>query len=267
MMQPAAGKWSDLATRVGSAAAMVVVGLVCIWQGGVAFRLLAMVVAGLMFWELVRMLAPGGRASAVLLAGVGAIAVALIPDADLWMALALGLGPVVGVALAAPQRARLGVPYGMLIVLGACALVFVRDTLGFGWLMWIVVLVIATDVSGYFAGKAFGGPKFWPSISPKKTWSGTVAGWGGAALVGYVFAIGSGMIAAVVTASLVLSFAGQMGDIWESAIKRRTGVKDSSALIPGHGGVLDRFDALIGAAAVLLLMALVTGFPPGLFGR
>ena len=84
--------------------------------------------------------------------------------------------------------------------------------------------------------------------------------------MGYVFAIGSGMIWAVVGASLVLSFAGQMGDIWESAIKRRTGVKDSSTLIPGHGGVLDRFDALMGAACVLILMALLTDFPPGLLG-
>jgi phosphatidate cytidylyltransferase len=266
MTQPSAGKWGDLAARIGSAAAMVAVGLFCIWHGGTAFRLLVGFVTGVMFWELVRMLVPARSAAALALAALSALSVVLIPEVGLWFALALGLAPVVAMGFAAPQRLRMGVPYAAVVILGASALVFVRDTLGFGWLMWIVVLVIATDVAGYFAGKTFGGPKFWPSISPKKTWSGTVAGWGGAALVGYVFALGSGMIGAVVAASLVLSFAGQMGDIWESAIKRRTGVKDSSTLIPGHGGVLDRFDALMGAAAVLILMALLTGFPPGLFG-
>lgn len=267
MTQPTAGKWGDLATRVGSAAAMIAVGLVCIWQGGMAFRLLVVIVTGLMFWELVRMLVPIRRSAAVALAGLAGVVVALIPDVGLWLALLLGVAPIVAVGLAAPRRLALGVPYAALILLGASTLVFLRDTLGFGWLMWVIVLVIATDVAGYFAGKTFGGPKFWPSISPKKTWSGTVAGWGGAVLVGYVFSIGSGMIGAVVAASLALSFAGQMGDIWESAIKRRTGVKDSSMLIPGHGGVLDRFDALMGASAMLVVIALLTGFPPGLVGR
>lgn len=266
MSRPAAGKWGDLATRAGSAAVMIVVGLVCIWQGGMAFRMLAAVAGALMLWELLRMLAPRRRHAAMVVAGLGGLALAMIPEVGLGPALALGAAPAIAVCLVAPDRWRMGLAYAALIVLGTSALVFLRDAMGFFWLMWVVLLIVATDLAGYFAGKTLGGPKFWPSVSPRKTWSGTVAGWGGAAIVGFVFALGSGMTSTVVAASLVLSLAGQMGDIAESAIKRKAGVKDSSALIPGHGGVLDRFDALLAAGAALLVLALVTGFPPGLIG-
>ncbi|MEJ1997124.1 MAG: CDP-archaeol synthase [Maritimibacter sp.] len=107
-------------------------------------------------------------------------------------------------------------------------------------------------------------PSSWPRVSPKKTWSGTVAGWIGAALFGALIMPGllsheygyqmPALIAACVAA--LLAFAGQMGDIIESAMKRHAGVKDSSQLIPGHGGVLDRFDALIAAAALAGIVTL-----------
>jgi phosphatidate cytidylyltransferase len=125
-----------------------------------------------------------------------------------------------------------------------------------------VAIVVVSDVAGYFAGKALGGPKFWPRISPKKTWSGTVAGWIGAGLVGAVFADPTGAGLALVPVSVLVGFAGQMGDIAESAAKRMQGVKDSSNLIPGHGGVLDRFDAMLGAALMAGLL-LATGLLPG----
>jgi phosphatidate cytidylyltransferase len=108
------------------------------------------------------------------------------------------------------------------------------------------------------------GRKFWPRVSPKKTWSGTVAGWVGAAGVGLAFwAAGQGS-AALVWVSPLVAFAGQMGDIAESAIKRRAGVKDSSGLIPGHGGLMDRFDALAFAAILaVLLLPVLPLFPRG----
>ncbi len=130
------------------------------------------------------------------------------------------------------------------------------------WLLWVVCVVVATDVAGYIAGRALGGPKFWPAISPKKTWSGTVAGWLAAAVMGAIFGITLGAGAGLVLLSVVLSVAGQAGDVWESWIKRRVGVKDSSNLIPGHGGVLDRFDAMLGAtllAGALWLFGLLPG--------
>jgi len=126
-------------------------------------------------------------------------------------------------------------------------------------------VVVASDVLGYFAGRMLGGPKFWPAISPKKTWSGTVAGWIGAALVGLVVVLATGASWALVPFSALVAFAGQMGDIAESWVKRRAGVKDASALIPGHGGVLDRFDALIGAVVLVMALGLVAPVA-GLFG-
>jgi phosphatidate cytidylyltransferase len=122
-------------------------------------------------------------------------------------------------------------------------------------LIWLVSIVVVTDIAGYFVGKSIGGPKFWPVISPKKTWSGTIGGWIGAALVGVIFVMLTNASWTIVLLSVVMSFAGQMGDIAESALKRRQGVKDSSTLIPGHGGLFDRFDALLGASLFMLLFA------------
>ena len=147
------------------------------------------------------------------------------------------------------------------IQLAGWGLVHFRADYGFTWLLWLMSVVIVTDVFGYFAGKAFGGPKFWPRYSPKKTWSGTAAGWIGAALVGAVFMLFTDVGLVIVPISMALSFAGQMGDIAESALKRRMGVKDSSTLIPGHGGLFDRFDALLGGALFMLLVADVFDIP------
>ena len=117
---------------------------------------------------------------------------------------------------------------------------------------------------GYFAGRQIGGPLFWPAISPKKTWSGTIAGWLGAAVLGAGFALWQGKGWGLVYISPLVAMAGQTGDIVESLIKRRAGVKDTSRLIPGHGGVLDRFDALIGATLAVQLLAMLLPLPLGL---
>ena len=139
----------------------------------------------------------------------------------------------------------MGVGFGMMLV---------RDDMGFAWMLWLVMVVVATDVVGYFAGRMIGGPKFWPRISPKKTWAGTGFGWLGAALVGAGFAYYMGTGMQLIGVSVAVSMASQMGDIAESAIKRLMDVKDSSNLIPGHGGLLDRFDGMLGAAVFLLLV-------------
>ena len=124
----------------------------------------------------------------------------------------------------------------------------------------MLLCVIATDVAGYFVGRIVGGPKFWPRVSPKKTWSGTVGGWVAAIIVGAAFDMFFVQVGPeIILLSVAVSFAGQMGDIAESAFKRRMGVKDASALIPGHGGYWDRFDALLGASLFMILMADVLG--------
>jgi phosphatidate cytidylyltransferase len=113
-----------------------------------------------------------------------------------------------------------------------------------------------SDVGGYVAGRIIGGVKFWPSISPKKTWSGTIAGWILTALLGFFLVQSSGE-EWMVAVAVAVAFGAQLGDIAESWIKRRVGVKDSSNLIPGHGGFLDRFDGFIGGAAVLGMISAV----------
>jgi phosphatidate cytidylyltransferase len=123
-------------------------------------------------------------------------------------------------------------------------------------ILWLVIIVVVSDVAGYFVGRIMGGPKFWPKVSPKKTWSGTVAGWIGAALVGLCFVLAGRGDWGLLILSPIVALAGQLGDILESWVKRRVGVKDSSNLIPGHGGLLDRFDALIGATVLVMLLGL-----------
>jgi phosphatidate cytidylyltransferase len=142
-------------------------------------------------------------------------------------------------------------------------LIALRDGFGALWLLWLVLVVIASDVAGYFAGRLIGGPKLWPQVSPKKTWSGTVAGWLLALAVGAAFMPLLGQGAAFLELTLWVCIAGQAGDIAESALKRHVGVKDSSHLIPGHGGVMDRFDAMLGAAVAFQLAALAGLVPQG----
>ena len=139
-----------------------------------------------------------------------------------------------------------------MVMLTGFGLVSLRINVGIEAVIWLVGVVILSDIGGYFAGRMIGGPKFWPAISPKKTWSGTAAGWICAAIWGFAF---GGFGLAVL--SIVIAFAGQLGDILESWLKRRAGIKDSSNLIPGHGGVLDRFDSLVGAISLLNLHTLV----------
>jgi phosphatidate cytidylyltransferase len=155
----------------------------------------------------------------------------------------------------------LGTLVSLGIMIGALLLIHLRTEIGMTATLWIIGLVVITDIAGYFVGRIVGGAKFWPAFSPKKTWSGIVGGWVSAVLFTYVMVQGGYLSLHVETAgfiALCLSFASQLGDITESALKRASGVKDSSNLIPGHGGVMDRFDGVIGAslvyAAILGLM-------------
>lgn len=254
--------WADLRPRVLSAAVMLVIGGVEIWLGGAPFALLVVALTGGMMWELARMTAEPGRDMSLWLGALaaGMLAVNLWSPAP-WVLIGLLLPAVAGAMLHQTKR-KMFFGYALVIMATGLSLVMLRESLGLTPVLWVFAVVIVSDVSGYFAGRSLGGPKFWPRISPKKTWSGTVAGWVGAALVGLGFwAAGLGS-AHLVWASPVVAFAGQMGDIAESAIKRRTGVKDSSNLIPGHGGLLDRFDALAFAAILTAVLHLVVPLFP-----
>ena len=269
MIDPApapSGKWSDLRTRILSAIVMVAVGAVEIWLGGLAFAVLVVVLTGVMIWELAMMTAPPERRSALVAAGVagGTLVAALVLKTDL-AALFLAV-PSVLLLLTPRHDQRLAGAYALAIMLAGYGLVELRQAGGTQVILWLVAVVVASDVLGYFAGRMLGGPKFWPAISPKKTWSGTVAGWIGAALVGLVVVLATGASWALVPLSALVAFAGQMGDIAESWIKRRCAVKDSSNLIPGHGGVMDRFDALTGAMVAVMILGRIIELPVGFGG-
>ncbi|SEO28163.1 phosphatidate cytidylyltransferase [Salinihabitans flavidus] len=250
------GKWGDLPARVGSAVVMVTIGAVALWLGGLWFRLLCALICGGMLWELTRILAPEKSALAVQM-GILGTGVLLIATYGIGLlTLPVLIAPVLVGATQISRERAIFAGYSALLLLACFGLAALRDFRGVDWVVWLVAVVIASDVAGYFAGRMLGGPKVWPRVSPKKTWSGTVAGWIGAALVGWAL-LGPG----VVVLSVLTAIAAQMGDIAESAIKRRSGVKDSSALIPGHGGLMDRFDAMMGAALFVLLVGVTTGLP------
>lgn len=254
-------KWNDLRVRVLSALVLVGIGVVDIWLGGPWFAALAILAGGLMIWELAMMHEPGRRSEAWALGAIAAVC--LIAALNLQAPIAyLPLLMPCAVPFVLPRRGtKVFAAYGTGVLFACFALVAFRQDYGLTWLFWLISVVIASDVGGYFGGRTFGGRKFWPSVSPKKTWSGTISGWVGAALVGAGFAVFSGASFWLIIVSPLIAFAAQLGDIAESGIKRRCGVKDSSRLIPGHGGLMDRFDGLIGATLAVFLWSLFGALP------
>ena len=255
------GRWEDLRKRVLSAVVLISVGGAEIWLGGPSFALLVVLLTGAMVWELAKMTAPDHENTPL---GLAALA-SLCLGAVLWIedpfATAFLLVPALAIALTDRRDRRLSSLYSVAIMVAGYGLIDLRMSAGTPVILWLVLIVVASDVLGYFVGRVLGGPKFWPAISPKKTWSGTLAGWVGAAGVGFGFWLADYGGPWLVALSVLIAFAGQMGDIWESWIKRRCGVKDASSLIPGHGGVLDRFDALILAIVALMLLGLAFELP------
>ena len=139
-------------------------------------------------------------------------------------------------------------------------LVRLDQTGGFVALILILLVVWVTDIGGYFAGRGIGGPKLWPRVSPKKTWAGAIGGFAASLVVAGGFAVfGLGKAGPMLLLGAVLSIASQLGDLFELAVKRRFGVKDSSHLIPGHGGLMDRLDGFVAA----VVMAAIFGFLRG----
>ena len=256
----ASPKWDDLAPRLASGAVMVIIGLLGVWLGGIWWHLLIAAICGVMVWELAVMLQGASSDRMLMLGGIAGGAAMLAIELPAGFALPLLLAPaLVGVGLL-HRRAPTYMIYTAVILMAGYGMMALRDDFGLVWMLWLVLVVFVTDVGGYFAGRMLGGPKFWPRVSPKKTWSGTVAGWICAGIVGAVFAGWQDTSWVLVPVSALLAFAGQLGDIAESAIKRHTGVKDSSALIPGHGGVLDRFDAMVAVAALALVLVYLGAF-------
>jgi phosphatidate cytidylyltransferase len=129
---------------------------------------------------------------------------------------------------------------------------------GFVALVFILLVVWCTDIGGYFAGRTIGGPKLWPRVSPNKTWSGAIGGFVASMIVAAGFAMNSfGKMGPLLMIAAALSVASQLGDLFESAIKRRFGVKDSSHIIPGHGGLMDRLDGYVAAVVLAAIFGIL----------
>lgn len=266
-MSGTAARFADLMPRFLSAVVMLVVGIAAVWSGAPVFDLVVAALSGAMVWELSRMLdpaAPGGKSGATGLTAAVAVYVFANSLSGEWSLLALAAA-VALLTWRMPARRGVYAAYLGLILFAAFGLIVLRSDYGMPWVLWLVCLVVGSDVAGYFAGRVIGGPKLWPRVSPKKTWSGTVAGWVLALPIGWVFMGPLGMGPGLLAVSVLIAMAGQAGDVAQSAIKRIAGVKDSSNLIPGHGGVMDRFDAMIAAALLFLaldatgVLALISG--------
>ena len=249
----AGGRWSDLALRTASALALGPLALACVWEGGWAWRALLLVAMAGLGWEWGRL---AGRARPLALTA----AMALLWAAGVAFSLEAGVLSTLWVAVLIgwfyrSRFAALGVPYA---AIGGLCLLWLRLRPGAGLAdtVFLVLVVWGTDIGAYLVGRLLGGPKLAPRISPGKTWSGSVGG----LLIGA--AVGAGLAAYLAmspgrafAAGLLLSLCAQGGDLLESAIKRKLGVKDSGQTIPGHGGLFDRLDGFLTAAPVAALLA------------
>lgn len=254
-MKPAPPKpirFGDLGVR--GAAGMILAGvtLIDLWVGGAWVWGMAALATLLMVWEYHRIVTGRGdlRAPALWILWVaGAGAVALTVAVGLWSAaVLLALGGA-AVALVARSRALWLAPGLIYVGLAMCYLTVLRDSEvhGLPTVLWLVLVVISADVGAYFVGRMVGGPRLWPAVSPGKTWSGALGGQAVAVAVGVAFElVADREVAQIALLSFGVAVASQLGDLLESAVKRRFGTKDASSLIPGHGGVLDRLDGLIG---------------------
>lgn len=259
---------SALRKRVVSALILVPVTLGAAYRGGPIWDLLVGVMGALMAWEWAR-LCNSGRLSRVGLAtlALAPVVVAVGATVDVRAGLiVIGVGMlIIGIgarleSVANPTWLMLGVPY---VGLPCLALSWLRGMPqeGLVTLLWVLGLVWATDTGAYVAGRKIGGPKLAPRISPNKTWVGLFGGMAAAAIVGFA---ASALVAGVspwIAAPLgaALAVVEQAGDLFESAVKRRFGVKDSSSLIPGHGGVLDRVDGLLSVSLVVAALSWIAG--------
>jgi phosphatidate cytidylyltransferase len=257
--------------RVLSVLALLPVALAIVVLGGWGFAAFVALVVAVIALEWGRLCALRfGRRSGWLAGGavlvVGLTSTLAIasgrPEAALVCLLggALLSGLVAGVAGGRPVWSSLGVVY---VGLPALCLIWLRAApeVGLSALLWLLVVVWTTDTAAYFAGRAIGGPRLAPRISPGKTWSGLCGGVLGAALTGALTAwlLGSERLLQAAGLGAVLAIVAQLGDLAESALKRAARVKDSGSLIPGHGGLLDRVDGLWFAAPALALLGLIAG--------
>ena len=254
----------ELCLRVGSALVLVPLAVGTAYLGGPAFLALWGLAAEVVLWEWTHLIGEPRRMP-VLAVGAAAFsgAAALFWLSSPGAALAvLAMGAIAAVGPAGPGRRSWVLAGGLYAgaILGAPAVLRSDAEYGLPALLLLFGVVWTTDVMAYFVGRALAGPKLWPAVSPKKTWSGAVGGTAGATLVGSGLAALAGLsVPALAFVCVMLSLAAQAGDLLESALKRRFGAKNASELIPGHGGLMDRLDGFVVAALAAALLGVARG--------
>jgi len=255
----------NLMVRIVSAAVLAPAAIVVAWFGDWPFALFWGGAAIAVLWEW-HNLVVGPRFPWMLSSSAVAMATAALLD---WrhrpvVAILLIVLGAFAAAIFAPRERRLWASAGVLYagcMLLAPIMLRADGEFGLAAILLLFAVVWSTDIFAYFFGRAIGGPKLAPAISPKKTWSGAIAGAAGAiaaavAVAGYLGTFDKGTIAVV---ALVLSIMAQLGDLLESWVKRRFGAKDASHLIPGHGGVMDRLDGFWAAALAGCVIGVMRG--------
>lgn len=265
----------ELQLRIISGIVLAIVALGATWAGGIAFSVLSVVIALLVYseWSTITRLGEHdfqgnafGWLSQIVLAGL-----VLLGETG-WTLPVLGASTALAIIWVLVRKTSWWLPGGIVYAgLTGISLSAIRDDAHIGLIAMIFVFAVvwATDILAYFVGRAIGGPKLAPRISPGKTWSGAIGGalFGVLAGVGVYMAEFSTFDLRIPLLALFLSVSSQIGDLFESFIKRRFGVKDSGRIIPGHGGVMDRVDGLVFASFAALFVALITILAQGAQGQ
>ena len=252
----------DLWPRVAAAVAMGSVAVAATWIGGflsAAFWWLASIVV---LWEWQRLV--GGERLIVARVVAGAVALALaalsaLHDSIAGVVAALILGAAAVGWIAGGREgiwAAAGVLYAGALV-ASVGLLRVSPSFGMASILWLFAVVWGADIAAYFAGRLIGGPRLWPRVSPGKTWAGAIVGAFAGAVLGLMLGAWTNRLAALFWLGLATAIVSELGDLFESALKRRFGVKDSSGLIPGHGGLMDRLDAFTSASFFAAVVAIL----------
>ncbi len=257
--KPRARFGSDLKPRVAAAAIMGSLALATAWIGGFIFAVFWWLASIVVLWEWQRLVGGARLAERVAVGGlmVGLAALFALHNSVLGAVAAVVFGAIAVGWLAGRGEgiwAAVGALYAGELV---ASLVLLRISPSFGLvaIFWLFAVVWGADIAAYFGGRLIGGPRLWPSVSPGKTWAGAIVGALAGAALGLMLAGWTNRLAPLFWLGLATAIVSELGDLFESALKRRFGVKDSSGLIPGHGGLMDRLDAFVAASIFAAVVA------------
>ena len=274
-----ADRWRDLRKRVLSAVLLGPAAIACIWLGAEAWTALMAVAVAILAWEWVRLCGFSTRRLPGLAVPLAVLAAGGLAVGAAWTAALAVLAAGAGLILAIGEKPRFRrappvfwLAFGLVYVgIAGVALIQLRGDAAAGRInvLFMFLVVWSSDVGAYLAGRWLGGPKLAPAVSPNKTWSGALGGLAAAMAIGVLAAYGMEAVGQAAPAPLpwgrvllvaaALGLLAQVGDLFESWMKRRFHVKDTSSLIPGHGGLLDRLDGVLSAAPAAALLGVLLG--------